>query len=339
MLFNSLEFVIFFPCVITLYFAINERYKKIWLLLASYIFYMSWNPKFALLLAFATVITFFLGLYLDKKKRSKITMTVILIIVFSALVYFKYSNFLISQINHVINIFHFQLISHFDIVLPVGISFFTFQAAGYLIDIYKKETKAERNFIKYALFISFFPQLVAGPIERSKDLLNQFDNTKNYRPNRVFHGLLIMLWGFFLKIVIADRCALIADYTFANYEHLKGIQLIAGATAFSFQIYCDFMGYSTIARGAAKILGINLTENFRMPYFSSSIKEFWRRWHISLSYWLRDYLYIPLGGSRKGKLITYRNILLTFLISGLWHGAGWNYICWGGNTRFFYNNQ
>ena len=203
MLFNSLEFVIFFPCVVTLYFAISDRFKKIWLLLSSYIFYMSWNPKYAILLAFATVITYFFGLYLDNNNRTRITMFLFLVIVFSALLYFKYTNFLISQINYVANFFVFQPVHRFDIVLPVGISFFTFQVAGYLIDIYRRETKAEKNFIKYALFISFFPQLVAGPIERSKDLLNQFDKPKSYRTNRVFHGLLIMLWGFFLKIVIA----------------------------------------------------------------------------------------------------------------------------------------
>ena len=291
---------------------------------------MCWNPKYALLLAAATLIAYFGGIYLEQKEKKKIYLTLVLLIVFSALIYFKYTNFLAAQINHVLGLVSEKQIDRFDIVLPVGISFFTFQAAGYLIDVYKGETKAERNLIRFALFISFFPQLVAGPIERSKNLLGQFDKPKPFNPNRIFHGLVIMLWGLFLKIVIADSCALIADHCFKKYLELTGVQLIIGACAFSVQIYCDFMGYSTIARGSAKVLGINLTDNFRMPYFSSSIKEFWRRWHISLSYWLRDYLYIPLGGSKGGKLLTYRNLLITFLISGLWHGAGWNYVCWGG---------
>ena len=330
MLFNSIEFILFFPCVVTFYFIISDKYKNSWLLFTSYFFYMYWNPKYALLLAVLTFVSYSGGIYLEQREKTKTNLIVILLIVFSALIYFKYTNFILAQVNYVLSLITKKQIGKFDIILPVGISFFTFQAAGYLIDVYKKETKAEKNLIKYSLFISFFPQLVAGPIERSKDLLNQFDKPKIYNPDRIFHGLVIMLWGFFLKIVIADRCAIIADYCFGHYSTLKGIQLIAGACAFSFQIYCDFMGYSTIARGAAKVFGINLTDNFRMPYFSSTIKDFWRRWHISLSYWLRDYLYIPLGGSKGTKLLTYRNLLITFMVSGLWHGAGWNYVCWGG---------
>ncbi|MBO4520993.1 MAG: MBOAT family protein [Alphaproteobacteria bacterium] len=291
---------------------------------------MCWNPKYAALLAAATSAAYFSGLYLEQKERKKINLAIILLIIFSGLIYFKYTNFFIEQLNCIRQILGKKPKRELDIILPVGISFFTFQAAGYLIDVYKREITAEKNFIRFALFISFFPQLVAGPIERGKTLLNQFDKPKTFNPDRIFHGLVIMLWGFFLKIVIADRCAIIADHCFEHYSDLNGIQLIAGACAFSFQIYCDFMGYSTIARGGAKVLGINLTDNFRMPYFSPSIKEFWKRWHISLSYWLRDYLYIPLGGSRGTKLLTYRNLLITFMISGLWHGAGWNYVCWGG---------
>lgn len=255
----------------------------------------------------------------------------VIIVLFSALAYFKYTNFLIDQVNAVLSLLNAQAhIARFDIVLPVGISFFTFQAAGYIIDVYRKDTKAEKNFITYALFVSFFPQLVAGPIERSGNLLRQLKQTYTFDARRVFEGLLIMLWGLLLKMTIADRCALIADTVFNNCHNFTGVQLVIGAIAFSIQIYCDFMGYSTVARGAGRVLGVSLIDNFRQPYFATGIQDFWRRWHISLSFWLKDYLYIPLGGSRCSRLKTYRNVLVTFLASGLWHGASWNFVVWGG---------
>jgi len=339
MLFNSVQFLIFFPVVVLGYFIIPERTKNLWLLFSSYFFYMCWNPSYGTLLLLATLTTYLGAILIEKRSNKKVILTTALMIIFGALFYFKYTNFSIQQINKILILLQTQLqIRQFDIVLPVGISFFTFQAAGYLIDVFRKETKAEYNFFKYALFVSFFPQLVAGPIERSKNLLNQLQYTYRFDEHRVAHGLLIMLWGLFLKMTIADRCALIADQVFNNYKSYDGIELVIGAIAFSFQIYCDFMGYSTIARGAAKVIGIDLIDNFKQPYFSTSIKEFWRRWHISLSYWLRDYLYIPLGGSRYGKFITYRNLLATFFVSGLWHGANWHFIAWGG-TRIIYNYQ
>ena len=330
MLFNSVSFLLFFPFVILFYFVLPKFAKNTFLLIASYIFYMCWNPIYGFLLFGCTFVTWIFALLIQYRKLYKTSLFIGLVVIFSALAYYKYTNFLIDQLNNILALFNSATsFEHFDIVLPVGISFFTFQAAGYLIDVYKKETTAEKNFFRYALFVSFFPQLVAGPIERSKHLLGQLSKTYSFDDKRVIHGLCIMLWGLFLKMAIADRCALIADHVFANYATLSGIQLVVGMLAFSLQIYCDFCGYSTIARGAAKVIGIDLIDNFRQPYFSQSIKEFWRRWHISLSYWLRDYLYIPLGGSRGSKLKTYRNLLITFLISGLWHGSNWNFIVWG----------
>ena len=336
MLFNSVQFLIFFPVVVLGYFIIPERTKNLWLLFSSYFFYMCWNPSYGTLLLLATLTTYLGAILIEKRSNKKVILTTALMIIFGALFYFKYTNFSIQQINKILILLQSQLqIRQFDIALPIGISFFTFQAAGYLIDVFRKETKAEYNFFRYALFVSFFPQLVAGPIERSKNLLNQLQYTYRFDEHRVAHGLLIMLWGLFLKMTIADRCALIADQVFNNYKSYDGIELVIGAIAFSFQIYCDFMGYSTIARGAAKVIGIDLIDNFKQPYFSTSIKEFWRRWHISLSYWLRDYLYIPLGGSRYGKFITYRNLLATFFVSGLWLGANWHFIAWGGVHGLF----
>lgn len=217
----------------------------------------------------------------------------------------------------------------FDIVLPVGISFYIFQALGYLIDVYQGDIYAERNVFQYMLFVSFFPQLVAGPIERSKNLLKQLANNQKFDYGRVRDGLLIMLWGFFLKLVIADRCAVVVNTVYSSYMDYAGFELIVANVLFAIQIYCDFMGYSIIAKGAAKVLGIDLMDNFHQPYFATSIKDFWRRWHVSLSSWFRDYLYIPLGGSRCSKSNHYKNIFITFMISGLWHGASLTYVTWG----------
>ena len=216
-----------------------------------------------------------------------------------------------------------------DVILPVGISFYIFQALGYLIDVYRGDIYAEKNFLQYALFVSFFPQLVAGPIERSKNLLKQLAETKTFNYENVRQGLLIMLWGYFLKMVIADRSAILVNAVYAKYLEYKGFQLITANILFAIQIYCDFMGYSTIAKGAAKVLGFDLMENFHEPYFACSIKDFWRRWHISLSTWFRDYLYIPLGGSRCSTWKKYRNIMITFVVSGLWHGASLTFVFWG----------
>ena len=338
MLFNSLQFILFFPIVVLIYFIFPKKYKNIWLLIASYYFYMCWNAKYALLLLFSTIITYISGLFLDASgnipppcKLRKLTLFLSIFFNLAILFYFKYTNFFINILLKTFKYFLIDLkIPQFDILLPVGISFYIFQALGYSIDVYRGDVRAEKNFFQYALFVSFFPQLVAGPIERSKNLLKQLSTPKQFNYNNVREGLLLMLWGFFMKLVIADRCAILVNIVYGDYTSYYGFQLILANILFAFQIYCDFRSYSIIAKGSAKVLGLELMDNFSQPYLSISIKDFWRRWHISLSSWLRDYLYIPLGGNRKGKITKYTNLMITFLASGLWHGADITYIIWGG---------
>lgn len=341
MLFNSIDFLLFFPPVVTIYYLIQKKAQYIWLLMCSYYFYMCWNPKYALLLLTSTGITYLGGLgiewiaqkqYDQRKKIFKMRCCLILGIMsnIAILGYFKYLNFTINILNRVIENLHLgKKLSTLDIILPVGISFYIFQALGYLIDVYRREIYAEKNFLRYALFVSFFPQLVAGPIERSKNLLIQLAKPIDFSYENMRRGLLLMLWGFFLKLVIADRAAIIVNGVYEDSASYPGFYIIVATFLFAIQIYCDFHGYSTIARGAALVLGIHLMDNFQAPYFSKSVKEFWRRWHISLSEWFRDYLYIPLGGSRKGTLRKELNLLIVFAVSGLWHGASLAYIAWG----------
>ena len=330
MLFNSFQFIVFFPLTVLAYFIFPKRIKNYWLLVASYIFYMGWNPKYALLLLFSTAVTFFSSLLLEKyRSKGKLIVILALCLVFLLLFYYKYLNFALILTEKLFGLANINLSTpKFDIILPVGISFFTFQAAGYLIDVYRGEINAERNFFKYALFVSFFSQLVAGPIERSKNLLNQLDKTYRFDFTRVKSGLFTMLYGYILKMVIADRASILVDFVYSN-DMATGIQIVFATFIFAFQIYCDFYGYSTIAIGASRILGIELMQNFNAPYFSVSFKDFWRRWHISLSTWFRDYLYIPLGGSRQGRLRKNLNILFVMLVSGIWHGAGFHFFAWG----------
>ena len=343
MLFNSVEFLIFFPFVVLIYFLIPDKWKHYWLLVASYFFYMSWNARYALLILFSTIVTYFCALLLEKaqiqgstERRKKWIVLTSLILNLSLLVYFKYFNFLLSTVENAFALFHVQLqIPRFDILLPVGISFFTFQALGYTIDVYRGEIPAEHDFFRYALFVSFFPQLVAGPIERSGNLLKQLSTPHRFSYERTKEGLLLMLWGYFLKIVLADRIAIFIDMVYGDVTGFNGWYCMLATALFAIQIYCDFSGYSVIAMGAAKILGIRLMENFDAPYFSTSVAEFWRRWHISLTSWFRDYLYIPLGGSRRGKARKYLNVLIVFLVSGLWHGASFTFIAWGGINGIF----
>lgn len=334
MLFNSYQFLFFFPVVTLMYFIIPHRYRYIWLLVASYFFYMCWNAKYALILLFSTSVTYLSGLLINREediRRKKIWVALSFTLNLSILFLFKYFDFAVDNINRVLSILNIEVLNPtFDVVLPVGISFYIFQALSYTVDVYRKDVKAERNFLKYALFVSFFPQLVAGPIEKSKDLLSQIYERHYFDFERVKDGLLIIIWGGFQKIVIADRVAIVVDTIFNNYPTYQGMYIIVGAVLFAFQIYCDFSGYSTIALGAAKVMGFRLTENFNCPYFALSISEFWRRWHISLQSWFKDYLYIPLGGNRKGTLRKYINIMTVFLVSGLWHGASWHYVVWGG---------
>lgn len=342
MLFNSINFMIFFPIVVLIYFIIPDKVKYIWLLAASYFFYMCWNAKYIILIFASTVITYVSGLLIDKVKDTdykiltqnglkKVIVFGSVIINLSILFYFKYINFAVEIITRVLAKTNVSVnIPVFDVILPVGISFYTFQALSYTIDVYRGDIYAEKNFLRYALFVSFFPQLVAGPIERSRNLLKQLAVPKKFSFENVREGLLLMLWGFFLKIVLADRIAIFVDTVYANYTTYSGMYVVVATVLFAVQIYCDFFGYSTIAMGTAKVLGVDLMENFDAPYMAASVAEFWRRWHISLTSWFKDYLYIPLGGSRRGKLRKYVNKMIVFCVSGLWHGASLSFVMWGG---------
>ena len=342
MLFNSVSFLIFFPIVVLMYFLIPKRMKYIWLLIASYYFYMSWNPKYVLLMMMSTVLTWLAGWGISyvRAKRiggqllKRLCMIVCCLVNLGILFFFKYFDFILENINAVIGRIGIQIIEKpFDVVLPVGISFYTFQALGYMIDVYRGTVEAEKNIAKYALFVSFFPQLVAGPIERTGNLLKQINEIPDKRLvnyERITNGLVYMLYGFFLKLVIADRISIMVDTVYNKWFIYGTVELVVASVGFAIQIYCDFSSYSTIAIGAAQVMGFELMENFDAPYFSRSIKEFWHRWHISLSTWFRDYVYIPLGGSHCTKGRKYFNLMVTFLISGLWHGAEWTFVIWGG---------
>lgn len=340
MLFNSIDFLVFFPIVVAVYFVIPPKGRLLWLLVASYYFYMSWNPKYALLIAASTITTYGGGVFLGTSTRgghenlaAKLCLAGCVVGNLGLLFVFKYSNFILMNLSNLAASMGVGVIDkRFDLLLPVGISFYTFQSLGYIIDVYRGDIKAERNLLRYALFVSFFPQLVAGPIERSKNLLRQMKGIASievWNFERVRDGFFLMVWGLFQKMVIADRVSLLVDKVINNYRNYGFFELSVAAVLFAFQIYCDFGGYTNIARGAAKVMGFSLMDNFRQPYFARSVKDFWRRWHISLTSWFTDYLYIPLGGSRRGRLRKYLNILLVFGISGLWHGASWNFVAWG----------
>ncbi len=342
--FNSGKFLVFFPCAVIVYFLLPKKAKSIWLLACSYYFYMAWNPAYILLLIFSTLVTYLSGIVLDdlKKKGAAIRKRKLVLLLCTAanmgvLVYFKYTGFLAEMIDRVLalTLHKGPVLSTVipDIILPVGISFFTFQAVSYTIDVYRGDIEAEHNIIRYALFVSFFPQLVAGPIERSRNLLVQVRNIgreKLWDYEGIIRGLILMLWGFFMKVVIADRLSIITDPVFNDQSAYGASMRIMAVSCFSIQIYCDFAGYSTIAIGAAQVMGIHLMENFNTPFLARNVKDFWNRWHISMSSWFRDYLYIPLGGSRCSKRRYYFNLFITFLASGLWHGAAAKYLVWGG---------
>ena len=335
MLFNSVHFLVFFPVVTLVYFVLPHKMRWVWLLVASYYFYMAWNPRYVLLLATSTLITYLSGVLIHRDSarpdRKKLWVALSFISNLAILFFFKYFYFALDNINHLLGALNITLLQpSFDVLLPVGISFYTFQALSYTVDVYRGDVACEKNPFKYALFVSFFPQLVAGPIERSSNLLGQLFQRHRFEYERVKNGLLLMLWGFFQKLVVADRVAILVDEVFNHYPLYQGFEIVLGLVMFSFQIYGDFAGYSNIAIGASQVMGIQLMDNFRQPLFATSVRDFWARWHISLSTWFRDYLYIPLGGSRKGKLRKYINIMITFLASGLWHGASWNFVAWGG---------
>ena len=334
MLFNSFEFIIFFPVVALLYFLLPFRFRCYFLLAASYFFYMCWKPSYVILLILCTVINYWaariIGAAENHVKRKNV-LVISLIINIAMLFWFKYVYFLDATLRSVLNNFHmsYKNITEFDILLPIGISFYTFQSISYIIDVYRGKQKPENNLAIFALYISFFPQLVAGPIERSARMLPQYYHQYSFNYQRAASGVRLIIWGLFKKMVIADRLALYVDAVYNNPGEHHGMPVVLATYFFAFQIFCDFSGYSDIAIGAARVMGYRLMDNFKAPYLAQSIPEFWRRWHISLSTWFRDYLYIPLGGNQVPKVVWAVNILLVFLVCGLWHGASWNYVVWG----------
>ena len=336
MLFNSIAFLLFFPIVCVIYFSIPPqmiRARNLLLLIASYYFYMNWQPAYALLLLTSTFVTYIaalgIGCFEDRRKK-KICLVSSLVLNLAILFLFKYYNFLSSNISMGLDACGLKIdIPELGFILPVGISFYTFQALGYSIDVYRGTTKVERDFATYALFVSFFPQLVAGPIERSNNLLPQFKQQHRFDYEAVLSGVKLMVWGYFMKLALADRCGIYVDAIFNNVDKHNGGSYLVASLLFPFQIYGDFAGYSLIAIGVARVMGFRLMENFRRPYFATSVGEFWHRWHISLSTWFKDYVYIPLGGNRVGRLRNYFNLLVAFVISGIWHGANWTFFLWG----------
>ena len=336
MLFNSINFAFFLPIVFVLYWFVankNLKLQNLLLLVSSYFFYACWDWRFMFLLIFSTLLDYFTGLKMAESQSSvgkKFWFWLSIIVNLGFLAVFKYYNFFAESFADLIANFGLQVNPWtLKVILPVGISFYTFHGLSYVIDIYKNRIPAEKNFVEYSVFVSFFPLLVAGPIERATHLLPQIKVKRNFDYTKAVDGLRQILWGLFKKIVIADQCALYANQIFNDAGHQSGSNLFLGALFFTFQIYCDFSGYSDIALGTARLFGIELLRNFAFPYFSRDIAEFWRRWHISLSTWFRDYLYIPLGGSKGGTWMKVRNTFIIFLVSGFWHGANWTFIAWG----------
>jgi alginate O-acetyltransferase complex protein AlgI len=339
MLFNSLHFLVFFPLVFFLYFLLPYRFRNGLLLVASIYFYMAWKPIFILLVLLSVSIDYVAGILIDKAsdaRKKKWYLIVSLSSNLAILGFFKYFNFFTDSVNAFGQWLGFGgNLPFVEIILPLGISFYTFQSMSYAIDVYRGVLKPERNFFRFLLFVTFFPQMVAGPIERAGHLLGQFYEKHDFNYRRVTDGMKLAAWGLFKKVVIADQLAPFVDYVYQSPENFTGMPLIIATVFFAFQIYCDFSGYSDIAVGTAQMLGFRLMDNFNRPYFSKSTAEFWNRWHISLSSWFRDYLYIPLGGNRVGPSRAQFNLLATFFISGLWHGANWTFILWGLLNGFY----
>lgn len=343
MLFNSIDFAIFLPIVFILYWFVfqkNLKGQNVLIVIASYVFYAWWDWRFLFLIVFSTLVDYTVGLLLPKQKgRNKrlALLWVSIVVNIGFLGFFKYYNFFLENFITAFSFFGNNIQANsLHIILPVGISFYTFQTLSYTIDVYREKMPPTRDFVAFAAFISFFPQLVAGPIERATNLLPQFYKKRKFLYAKAADGLRQILWGLFKKIVIADNSAQIANEIFNNSDSYGGSTLVLGALFFAFQIYGDFSGYSDIAIGTSRLFGFNLKQNFAFPYFSRDIAEFWRRWHISLSTWFRDYVYIPLGGSRNTKTKIIRNIFIIFIISGLWHGANWTFVIWGGLNALYY---
>jgi len=343
MLFNSIDFAIFLPIVFALYWLLkdfNLKLQNLLIVAASYLFYGWWDWRFLSLILFSTIVDYTVGMYLSKtshvgKRKGLLWASIFINLGF--LGFFKYYNFFLDNFISAFSLFGTKLeVSSLQVILPVGISFYTFQTLSYTIDVYRKTLKPTNDFIAFAAFVSFFPQLVAGPIERASNLLPQFYKKREFNYNKAVDGLRQILWGLFKKVVIADNCAEYANIIFNNSDDYSGSTLFLGAIFFTFQIYGDFSGYSDIAIGTSRLFGFNLQQNFAFPYFSRDIAEFWRRWHISLSTWFRDYLYIPLGGSRGGNSMKIRNTFVIFLVSGFWHGANWTFVIWGALNAVYF---
>jgi alginate O-acetyltransferase complex protein AlgI len=343
MFFNSIDFAIFLPIVFLLYwFASDKNLKRqnLLIVLASYVFYAWWDWRFLSLIIFSTVIDYSVGLKLQNKNnqfRRKILLWTSIVVNLGFLGFFKYYNFFLDSFITAFSFFGTEIsVNSLNIILPVGISFYTFQTLSYTIDVYKKRLEPTKDFVAFSAFVSFFPQLVAGPIERATNLLPQFYKKRTFDYSNAVDGMRQILWGLFKKVVIANNCAEYANLIFNNSDQYSGSTLVLGGLFFTFQIYGDFSGYSDIAIGTSRLFGFNLKQNFAFPYFSRDIAEFWRRWHISLSTWFRDYLYIPLGGSKKGKWINIRNVFIIFIVSGFWHGANWTFVVWGSLNALYF---
>lgn len=333
MLFNSYEFVVFLPIVLLLFFKLPYIVRPLFLLIASYIFYMWWRPEYIVLLLIQTFIDYMAGIYIADSRSARSRRLFLALSMASnlgILFFYKYFMFFNETGRAVLEALHVQYpIPQLEIILPMGISFYTFQSMSYTIDVYRGSTKVERSFLTFSLFVTFFPQLVAGPIERSSSLLSQIHERQVFDVQRFVYGMRHILWGLFKKIVIADRLAVVVQTAYENPSQHKGLPLLLATYCFAIQIYCDFSGYSDIAVGSAQVMGFRLMTNFWKPYHAQSIGDFWQRWHISLSTWFRDYVYIPLGGNRVSRFRHYANLFVTFLISGLWHGANWTFVVWG----------
>jgi D-alanyl-lipoteichoic acid acyltransferase DltB (MBOAT superfamily) len=335
MLFNSFQFACFFSILFPVYWLVRKwtRLQNVLLLGAGYYFYACWNPRFLSLLVLSTAMDFACGLWVDRvqePRRRRAIVALSMALNLGMLGYFKYYNFFAESLRVALMRLGMDVsLSHLNVVLPIGISFYTFQSMSYVIDVYRRDLKPTRNLIQFATFVSFFPHLVAGPIMRPTTLLPQVASRRRFHLDQFYGGSYLIFWGLVKKVVVADSLALIVDELFGRWRTLDGGTALIAVYAFAFQIYGDFSGYTDIARGVAKCLGFELTLNFNLPYFATSPKDFWNRWHISLSRWLRDYLYIPLGGNRGGRLMVYRNLMLTMILGGLWHGAAWTYVFWG----------
>ena len=343
MLFNSFEYLLFLPTVFLLYwFVFNKQIKlqNLLLLAVSYVFYGWWDWRFLSLIVFSSIIDFYCGIYINKSKSEQLKkrwLILSMLVNLGFLGVFKYFNFFSKSLEEALHSVGYQIDTlTLNIILPVGISFYTFQTMSYTIDVYRNKLKPTKDSVAFFAFVSFFPQLVAGPIERATNLLPQFYKKRTLDYNQATDGLRQILWGLFKKIVIADNCAIIVNQIFDNYTDYNASTLIIGAIFFAFQIYGDFSGYSDIAIGTSRLFGFNLMQNFAFPYFSRDIAEFWRRWHISLSTWFRDYVYIPLGGSRGGISMKIRNTFIIFIVSGFWHGANWTFIIWGALNAIYF---